>query len=673
MKIDRRLLHKANREDALVLLQNITELFNKHNIAYYLDFGTLLGAVRENAFIRWDTNINLSILNESDQSKIPFILKELDQKYKVEIKRFSKERNIKKEIKDFIKTKILRKKLCKKLGLYKCEGSVSDIEKKLNRKSYRLVSIYNSDKNILLEIFFKYEFDNYLYWKAYGKVKRVPVAVLGKELKEIQFYNLTVTIPSNVNEYLTYLYDDWRTPLKEYSQEDGKSMLVEYRKRQSGDRRFVHTKNKQEMIKLLNIVVKTLEKHNIEYYIDMGTLLGAVREGGLMDWDDDVDISLTRESDFDKIPQVLKDIENQYECETNLYTFKDSQIEYSKYIDKYVEPKEIDFTDVNNYHIAKIRNRRIYDPNDANVILDLFFQYRDSKYIYWFMFGKVYKVPVSVLNEGFTKIDFHGIKCNIPKNYDNYLKHIFGDDWRIPNPDWEEEDCPALDDAYRDIIPEDRRFKHDKNQKEAIRLLRIVDSVLKLHNIKYYLDFGTLIGAVRDGGFIPWDDDIDISLVDESDFYKMPLVVSEIKRRCHTCFAELYSFRHSQIEYEASQKQYVRPKKIEFTDPYNPQVAIIKSFKKWRPEKGNVIIDIFCKYRYKGDLYWMAFGKEYKMPYSPLEKGFEEIDFYGIKCLIPKAYDEYLSNHYGNWKIENKDWTQEESNAIDPEYREKDG
>lgn len=58
----------------------------------------------------------------------------------------------------------------------------------------------------------------------------------------------------------------------------------------------------------------------------------------------------------------------------------------------------------------------------------------------------------------------------------------------------------------------------DTNQKECIqklemKILKEIDRICRKYNIKYMIAYGSLIGAIRHDGFIPWDDDIDICMV----------------------------------------------------------------------------------------------------------------------------------------------------------------
>lgn len=49
-----------------------------------------------------------------------------------------------------------------------------------------------------------------------------------------------------------------------------------------------------------------------------------------------------------------------------------------------------------------------------------------------------------------------------------------------------------------------------EKQSRLLELLKQFDEFTKLNNIKYFVAYGTCLGAIRENGFIPWDADIDV-------------------------------------------------------------------------------------------------------------------------------------------------------------------
>lgn len=91
-------------------------------------------------------------------------------------------------------------------------------------------------------------------------------------------------------------------------------------------------------------------------------------------------------------------------------------------------------------------------------------------------------------------------------------------------------------------------------QEELYRLLEQFDALCRQHRAEYWLDFGTLLGAHRHRRIIPWDNDVDVTMlqedleklpphVDLADAYFRRYDVYDHRNPRHTVAARVYSKR----------------------------------------------------------------------------------------------------------------------------------
>jgi len=148
------------------------------------------------------------------------------------------------------------------------------------------------------------------------------------------------------------------------------------------------------LYKILKDVTKVLERHNLEYFISFGTLLGAVRHGGLIPWDTDTDIIIPH-SQKEKYFDVLKK-------ELTQYDIKDT--------------KEKDVVgSVIRVYLSKVNTLHV----------DLFTFLEDNEKIIFGFDRKFDKKEIYPLQ----KIPFYDSKLFAPKNIDKHLKNLYGKDY----------------------------------------------------------------------------------------------------------------------------------------------------------------------------------------------------------------------------------------------------
>lgn len=238
---------------------------------------------------------------------------------------------------------------------------------------------------------------------------------------------------------------------------------------------------KKIQVEILDVVAEFCEKNDIKYWLDCGTLLGAIRHKGFIPWDDDIDIGMLRK-DYQKFMDLFNKENTRYKffCNENnsdflypfgkildtntvLYEPDEKGNKISVYIDLFVYDNAPDddkmvnkmfkIRDINNiFSVANITHhprgnifrrhmvhilRLMLKPFPKNLFIKNMVK-NSKKYINaetkrvgnFMSYSKVV-CDRNILME-FTKAEFEGKLYPVPLEYDKWLTLFYGDYMKLP-------------------------------------------------------------------------------------------------------------------------------------------------------------------------------------------------------------------------------------------------
>lgn len=241
----------------------------------------------------------------------------------------------------------------------------------------------------------------------------------------------------------------------------------------------------------------------------------------------------------------------------------------------------------------------------------------------------------------------------------------------------------------------------DKIHRTELDIMREIDRICRKYNLTYFLSFGTLLGAIRHHGFIPWDEDMDIMMPREDYEQFLKIAPNELPERmmidAHSCnpnyfnpFAKvrnkntLFAIRALQ-NYDGPQGLWIDIFPMDYADEHNAEdtvkrgrdiaicragICIKRGIFKWDalPAKRRPVYHLLsllpefllwkqidkAHLKHKGEKnMYVILGADYQHERRPMPMEWffppKEADFEGEKFFIPANSDAVLTQAYGDY------------------------